>query len=225
VGLRILLLGRLTDDLRREIAALGGGAKIHEIEADADAAGAIRALSPDLAVIGLPASLPAFLEPDGPGAFAARVEQEYVRSFRYRHPLGLALLSLDRLAGLERTHGPEAVDAFTGSVAEAARRALREVDLLYRPSRSEIAAILPETEPTGARVVSERLRVVVAQLLFKAEWQVPHRPALPLKATASIGLTGCPAEGIGSGADLVSKARAAMEAARAAGGDRVTSRN
>jgi GGDEF domain-containing protein len=92
---------------------------------------------------------------------------------------------------------------------------------LFRPGPSEIALIFPETEPAGCRTVAERLRAAVAHLLFKAEAPAPLRPALPLKATASIGLVGCPSAGIRSGSDLLAQARAAMESARDAGGDRV----
>jgi GGDEF domain-containing protein len=142
---------------------------------------------------------------------------------RYRHPLGFALLSVDGIPGLTRTHGPAAVDALSDTLAEAAGRALREVDLLIRPHRSEIAVILPETEPGGTRIVAERLRSVVAHLLFKPGTPTPARPVLPLRATASVGLAGCPGVGIRSGSDLVSMARRGIEAARAEGGDRVAS--
>ena len=128
---------------------------------------------------------------------------------------------MDRLAELDRTHGAATVDAFADSIAEAARRAIREVDLLFRPARAELAVILPETEPSGVRTVAERLRTAASHLLFNTGRQDKERPALPLKTTVSVGLSGCPGEGIGSGADLLAKAREVMEAARAAGGDRV----
>ncbi|MBZ5640679.1 MAG: hypothetical protein LAO51_18225, partial [Acidobacteriia bacterium] len=90
-------------------------------------------------------------------------------------------------------------------------------------SRMEIAVILPETESGGARVVAERLRSVVAHFLFKPESAATSRPALPLKATASVGLAGCPGSGIRSGADLLAVARKGIASARAEGGDRVAS--
>jgi diguanylate cyclase (GGDEF)-like protein len=221
VGLRILILGRLPDDVRREVEALGGSAEIHELAEGADPAAAIRALAPDVAVVGRPGSHPAFLEPAGLEALKRHVNLEYSRSVRYRHPFGLAMLSVDGLAELRETHGGPAADALADSVADAVGRAVREVDMMIRPSRSEIAVILPETEPTGARVVAERLRSVVARLLFKPAEAALQRPALPFKATASVGLAGCPQKGVGSGEDLVALARKSMEAARAEGGDRV----
>jgi GGDEF domain-containing protein len=221
VGLRILILGRIEEDVRRELASLRGGSTILEPASGTDLAAAIRGLSPDLAVVGQPSSLRRILDPDGPEALSRRVEHEYVRSVRFRHPLGVALLTLDGRPEMERAHGEAAVEAFDDAVVAAARRALREADILFRPGPSEIALILPETEPAGCRVVAERLRATVAHLLFKPEAAAPLRPSLPLKARASIGLAGSPNEGIRSGADLLARARAAMSAARTAGGDRV----
>jgi len=221
VGPRILILGRLDADQRREIAALGGGAEILELAEGADVAHAIRSLSPDLAIVARPASHPAFLEAASLDVLDRRIEHEYLRSIRYRHPLGFALLSLDCIEELDRTHGAAAVNAFMDSIAEAARRAIREMDLLFRPQRGELGVILPETEPAGARVVAERLKTAAAHLLFKPERPERERPALPLKATVSVGVSGCPGEDVASGADLVAKARRAMDAARDAGGDRV----
>jgi diguanylate cyclase (GGDEF)-like protein len=223
VTLRILVFGQLRDDVRRQLAELGGGATLDDLPLGSDPAAAIRALSPDLAVLDRPAALLAYPKTCAPEPLERRLEHEFLRSVRYRHPLGLVLLSVDDVPALSRTHGPEAVDALADALVEAARRALREVDVLFRPRRSEIAVILPETELGGARTVAERLRSVVAHILFKSEPRAPARPVLPLKATASVGLAGCPCAGIRSAADLVAAARKGIEAARAEGGDRVAS--
>jgi diguanylate cyclase (GGDEF)-like protein len=223
VALRILVLGQLPDDVRRQIAGLGGGATIHDLARDSDPASTIRALSPDLAILDRPASLLAYPASSVPEALERRLEHEFLRSVRYRHPLGLVLLSVDDVPALSSTHGPAAVDALADALVEAARRALREVDVLFRPHRLEIAVILPETELGGARTVAERLRSVVAHVLFKPEPRAPARPVLPFKATASVGLAGCPGAGIRSAAELVAMARRGIEAARAEGGDRVAS--
>ena len=222
MGPRILILGPVSDDLGRALAALGGGAEIHRVSETADAAGAARAIAPDLTVIGDLGSLPSFLDPLGEDALARRAEHEVRRSVRYRHPVALAMLCPDGVGELEATYGAPVVDAFADALVEAARRALREVDLLFRPASREFAAILPETDLGGARIVVERLRSLSANVLVKPGRSGPAaRPALPLKATASAGLACCPGEGIRSGADLLAAARAAMERARAGGGDRL----
>ena len=82
MSLRILVLGRLDGDLRREVGSLGGGAEILDL-AEGDAiATAIRSVSPDLAVIVRPASHPAFLESAALDALASQLEHEYLRSVR-----------------------------------------------------------------------------------------------------------------------------------------------
>jgi diguanylate cyclase (GGDEF)-like protein len=220
VGLRILIVGQIPEELRRQVAALDGVA-LHERPHDESPASAIRELSPDLAILDRPAALLACPATSGREPLEHRLEHEFLRSVRYRHPLGLVLVSVDDVSGLSRTHGPEAVHALADALGEAARRAVREVDVVFRPSREEIAAVLPETEPGGARIVAERLRSVAAHLLFKPAPRADARPALPLKATASVGLAGCPGATIRSAADLLAVARKGIEAARAEGGDRV----
>ncbi len=127
---------------------------------------------------------------------------------------------MDGLDDLAKVHGGRAVDAFVDSLAESTRRGLREVDVVFRPTRGEIWAILPETEPSGARAVAERVRTLAGKVLFKPQ-DAASRRALPLKATTSVGLATCPSEGISSASDLVARASAALDEARRGGGDRV----
>lgn len=149
-----------------------------------------------------------------------RLDQEFVRANRYRHPLALAAVGVDRLAELSSVHGELAVDAFLDALEEAARRGVREVDVVFRPARGEVWAILPETDPSGARSVAERLRTLASKLLFKPPAAGTRRP-LPLKATTSVGLATCPLEGVPTAHALLTLARAALETARLDGGDRV----
>ncbi len=149
-----------------------------------------------------------------------RLDHEFVRAARYRHPLALAAVGIDGLRELAEIHGDRTLDAFLESLAEAAHRGVREVDVVFRPTRGEVWAILPETEPSGARSVAERLRTLTGRILFKPPAGAARR-SLPLRATASVGLATCPSEGIQSAADLLSHARAALDAARLEGGDRV----
>ncbi|MBZ5640506.1 MAG: hypothetical protein LAO51_17335, partial [Acidobacteriia bacterium] len=135
MGLRILILGRLPDDVRRQVEGLGHGAMVHDLAAGDDPEEALRSLAPDLAILGPPGPLASSLGADGAEALERRIEHEYVRSVRYRHPLAVALLSVDDVAGLARIHGQATVDALADSLVEAARRAIREVDILFRSSR------------------------------------------------------------------------------------------
>lgn len=270
---RILLLGRVDDELRRELSALGDGAEILDVAPLGDAGDAIEDALPHLLVLGEDSPrraasfgpggsaglIPVISVVEEPGAdlvlaadaarrpdrlrtalklarlreawltsitaegdrLRLRIEQEFLRAARYRHPLCLAVLAIDGVEDLARTHGHPAVHAFTDSLADAARRGVREVDILFRPSRSEVWAILPETEIAGARTVAERLRALTGRVLFKPPRGGAERPSLPFKATGSVGLASCPAEGIGSATELIAAARAALDAARHAGGDRV----
>jgi diguanylate cyclase (GGDEF)-like protein len=160
----------------------------------------------------------------GPGplrdSFGERLVYEFSRAVRYRHPVALVTLSVDGRDGLIGTYGPAAVEEFHGVLADALRRCLRDVDLLYRASDDEIAAILPETTAAGARIPADRFLTQTSRLIFKPT-VVTDRPMLPLKATSSIGVADGPRAGVSSAEDLLSRARESLGSARVAGGARI----
>ena len=154
------------------------------------------------------------------GGFLERLEYEFSRALRFRHPLALILLRLDGRDRLAELYGEGAVADFAAMLEGAARRSVREVDLLFRITADEIAAILPETPAPGAAVVAERFLIQTSRLVFKPN-PTGSRPVLPMKTTSSIGVTDGPREGIGTSRDLLLRAREFVSAAGAAGGGRV----
>lgn len=148
------------------------------------------------------------------------VDREFTRATRYRHPLSVLVLSVDGVPDLRRTHGAGALESLMAQAMEATRRATREVDVPFRLAVDQIGVLFPETDVAGARSVAERLRAQIRRLLVKPP-TADDRPALPLKATCSIGVADGPREGLQSGGELLAAAIAALEAARRQGGDRV----
>ena len=163
-------------------------------------------------------ALLAALEADNP--FPRMLDMEFDRAVRYRHPLSLITMSVDDIQGLTTTYGDGAADLYLEELASALRRALRDCDLLFRARENEIAILLPDTPALGACVVAERLRIQTGRLLVKPPLR-GDKPALPLKATPSIGVADAPREGLAKSGDLLERARKKMEQARLEGGDRV----
>lgn len=90
-------------------------------------------------------------------AFKRRVSQELPRARRYRRPGALIYLDLDDFKGLNDTHGHQRGDAVLRLVADALRRAVREVDIVGRMGGDEFAVLLPETDAQRAATTAQRL--------------------------------------------------------------------
>ncbi len=162
--------------------------------------------------------------PPGPRtgeAFRERIEHEFARALRYRHPVALIVVSLDARERLAASYGDAAVEEFMAALEETLRRCVRDVDLLYRSGPDELAAILPETPATGAKIPAARFLTQTSRLVFKPS-SISARPMLPFKATSSVGVADGPGLGVSSAEDLLSSARASMGSARIAGGARVS---
>ncbi len=215
MALRILILGPVSAETAKTLAALEGGAEVLSAPASHQALERLAATPPDVVALGEPEPR----LPRGGVPFEQLARNEFARSERYGHPLAVLALALDRPEALEEAHGGSAVDAYVASLEDALRRSIRQMDLLARTGDHELFAILPETAATGARIVAERARGLAAGLIVKRT--DGRRPALPLKALWSAGIAAAPAEGIGRAEDLLARARQALDAAHASGGDRV----
>jgi diguanylate cyclase (GGDEF)-like protein len=91
--------------------------------------------------------------------FDQRLQQEWARARRNRHPLSLLLIDIDHFKKLNDSHGHLIGDECLIQVAQTLRRALnRPGDLLARYGGEEFVALLPETGDLGAEQVAERLQ-------------------------------------------------------------------
>lgn len=114
--------------------------------------------------------------------FDRRWSEEYSRTARYGHPLGLALLDVDHFKSVNDTFGHPAGDAVLMGLAKLLVRGLRSSDVACRYGGEEFAIIMPDTSPEAARQTCERLR----QSLEGLTW--PRHPER--KVTMSIGFVG-----------------------------------
>jgi two-component system, cell cycle response regulator len=90
-------------------------------------------------------------------AFHARLRDEWRRSRRYRAPLALLLIDVDGLKHVNDEQGHEAGDRVLRDVAGAIRHTLRGTDIGARWGGDEFAIIGPNTGPSAAHRLGQRI--------------------------------------------------------------------
>jgi len=144
--------------------------------------------------------------------FEARLLAEIARTARYRTPLSLLLIDLDRLKEINDRHGHFAGQTALRDVAAAIRAELRASDVGARWGGDEFAVIAPNTMTGPAWAMAERIRAAIVKAATK--W--------PL--TASIGITTLDGVDIGGEVTvetLMRSADAALYEAKRRGRNRV----
>ena len=151
--------------------------------------------------------------------FEERLAGEFARAQRYRAPLSCLLLDIDHFKKVNDTWGHPFGDVVLRRVAEVARAALRDVDVLARYGGEELIALLPETPPPDALAAAERVRAGVegAELWYTADDKPPER----VRTTCSIGVATFPAENVDSAEMMVQAADDCLYAAKQGGRNRV----
>ncbi|HMP60762.1 MAG TPA: diguanylate cyclase [Gemmatales bacterium] len=87
----------------------------------------------------------------------ARLDEEILRSSRYKLPLSIVLVDLDHFKRINDTYGHLAGDRALQAVAHLIRSALRDTDLIGRFGGEEFLLILTNTDLPGAAVFCHRL--------------------------------------------------------------------
>jgi diguanylate cyclase (GGDEF)-like protein len=94
-------------------------------------------------------------------AFFDRLDKEVARSQRYRDPLALLLVDLDRLKAINDGHGHAAGDDAIRRVARIIRSELRRTDFGARWGGDEFAVVAPNTSRAAALALAGRIRAVI----------------------------------------------------------------
>jgi diguanylate cyclase (GGDEF)-like protein len=101
--------------------------------------------------------------------FYDQLSREIRRAIRYRRPLTLLMLDLDRFKAFNDRYGHLAGDQALRETADVLRQNARSVDLLARYGGEEFAIILPETDLVRAAAHAERIRSAVASHVFHSQ--------------------------------------------------------
>lgn len=143
-----------------------------------------------------------------------RLREEFKRAIRAEMPLSVAMFDIDHFKSVNDTYGHLVGDRVLAAVSAAARRTLREGDVLIRYGGEEFLVLLIGASAEDAALIAERIRRAVAETTIADGAQ-------SIRVTTSIGTCSMPADGIDSEDDLVEQADSALYAAKESGRDRV----
>jgi diguanylate cyclase (GGDEF)-like protein len=146
--------------------------------------------------------------------FLEMADRELRRSWRYNHAMSLLILDIDRMSVINLEHGHAVGNLVLRQVATLCRSNIRSVDSIGRYEEDSFAILLPMIGRDGARVVAERLRVLINGVKLAV-------PKGSLSVTATFGVCSYPRDDSGSVFDLLNIAQAAQLAARRAGPNRI----
>ena len=146
--------------------------------------------------------------------FFAALEREIARCARSGRGFCLLMMDLDELKSINDRLGHFHGDRVLRGVGEVIAVGVRKIDTAARYGGDEFVVLLPETDPTGAFILAEKIRLGVGALPIELPG-AGNRPSL------SIGVVSFPDDGR-SADDLIISADGAMYASKRAGKDRVT---
>ena len=146
--------------------------------------------------------------------FFAAIEREIARSARSGRGFCLLMMDLDELKAINDRLGHFHGDRVLRGVGEVITQGVRQIDTAARYGGDEFVVLLPETDPTGAFVLAEKIRLGVRAMAIDLPGGAPH-PSL------SVGVVNYPDDGR-SADELIISADGAMYASKRAGKDRVT---
>ena len=148
------------------------------------------------------------------GFFFAAIEREIARSARSSRGFCLLMMDLDELKTINDRHGHFHGDRVLRGVGEVVTAGVRRIDTAARYGGDEFVVLLPETDPTGAYVVAEKIRLGVESMAV----ELPDTSVAP---SLSIGVVSYPDDG-STADELMISADGAMYASKRGGKNRVT---
>jgi diguanylate cyclase (GGDEF)-like protein len=142
-----------------------------------------------------------------------RLAEEFARSIRSGDPLGTLLFDLDHFKAVNDTYGHLVGDRVLQAVVGAARRVLRDGDVLLRYGGEEFLIVLPGAGHSDLVQMAERVRRAVAETdIIESGQRIP--------VTVSVGGSGLPSDNATNAKDLIALADAALYASKESGRDR-----
>jgi diguanylate cyclase (GGDEF)-like protein len=141
------------------------------------------------------------------------LDTELKRCLRYRLPLAVLMMDLDRFKSVNDTHGHLMGSHVLAEVGRLIRTSVRAADLSARYGGEEFVAYLAETTQLGATQAAERIRKSIESHPFTLD-------AVTIRVTISIGIALCPEHGSDI-KSLVARADKALYNAKESGRNRV----
>ena len=145
--------------------------------------------------------------------FFAAVDREIARSARSNRGFCLLMMDLDELKAINDKLGHYFGDRVLRGVGEVIRSGVRRIDTAARYGGDEFVVLLPETDPTGAYVLAEKVRIGVTELEVST-------PGTEIQPSISVGVVSYPDDGR-TADELMISADQAMYASKRGGKNRV----
>jgi diguanylate cyclase (GGDEF)-like protein len=118
--------------------------------------------------------------------FSQILKHEIDRARRDKTPLSAIMIDVDAFKKYNDTYGHAKGDQCLRHVAELLKNALhRSTDFLARYGGEEFVVLLPNTDPTNAKFVAERLRLTIY------DSDLPHTSSPTGRVTVSAGIACC----------------------------------
>jgi len=145
-------------------------------------------------------------------AFQKKLKYELRRSRRYKRPIALCMIGIDGYNLVLEDCGEQACNEALRNIATILRETIRDTDIAARYSSAWFAVLFPETNASGASIITERIRKSIENVSVSAQWNT-------FRFTASIGVSSFPAQAR-HGDALFGQCVKALELAIARGGNR-----
>lgn len=139
--------------------------------------------------------------------FFAAIDREMQRGARSGRGFCLLMLDLDELKPINDRFGHFEGDRVLRAVGEVIRHGVRRIDTAARYGGDEFVVLLPETDPTGAYILAEKIRSGAARLGLGTSQG-------PIPASLSIGVVASPVDGTTVDDLMIAADRAMYEAKR-----------
>jgi diguanylate cyclase (GGDEF)-like protein len=146
-------------------------------------------------------------------SFDEELPLRFEHARRYKRPLSLAMIDIDRFKQINDAYGHQIGDAVLRCVAKVLQRVTRQSDLVARYGGEEFAVIVPETPLLEGLQFAEKIRAAIAAEDLGA--------GMPPRVTVSIGVATFGHTLLATAAELVRAADAALYRAKANGRNRV----
>jgi two-component system, cell cycle response regulator len=146
-----------------------------------------------------------------------QLPRDVERARRYKTPLAVVMMDLDRFKRINDEHGHAVGDQILKAFCERVRACMRQSDWVARYGGEEFALVLPQTSLEGAQAAAEKVREVCAGEPMKSS-------VGPINVTVSLGVATLKAEDDSerASADILRRADAALYGSKRDGRNRVT---
>jgi two-component system, cell cycle response regulator len=142
------------------------------------------------------------------------LHEEYERSKRSGDAMAVAMLDLDRFKQVNDTYGHPTGDVILYETARILRETAREIDMVGRYGGEEFIVILPGSDEDAAAQFAERVRVAIAEHIFRDE-------ETEVQMTMSGGVASYPHDDGDDPDLLIKRADEALYHAKNSGRDRI----